>query len=91
MKDRRQSSIEKSVLIMAVLQMLPACTLQANITDLQTVATPSVGSLKAAPLLVHGQTVSMGSGYVIRGSFGEISERQQLPASEFAIDGVSNE
>lgn len=67
--------------------LLSACSLEASLTSLEEIATPVIGKLATEADFISGEIVTTGSGVVIKGTFGEVSEKQVL-SNGIQIEGA---
>lgn len=65
-----------------------ACSLDASLIDLSQLNPILKVQDRKEPDFVSGEVVTTGSGVVITGSFGEISEKYSDPSSGIAIEGA---
>lgn len=67
--------------------LLSACSLEASLTSLEEIANPVIDKLATEADFISGEVVTTGSGVVIKGTFGELSEKQVL-SNGIQIEGA---
>lgn len=67
--------------------LLTACSLEASLTSLEEIASPVIDKLATEADFISGEIVTTGSGVVIKGTFGEVSEKQVL-SNGIQIEGA---
>lgn len=72
------STFKQIILIIFATSLVSACSLDASLTDLSQVASPVLEKMRTEADFVSGEIVTTGSGVVIKGTFGEVSEKKVL-------------
>lgn len=79
--------LKNSLLLGFLAFSLSACSLDASLSDLSQLNPILKVQHRDEPDFVYGEVVTTGNGVVIQGSFGEISERQEL-SSGITLEGA---
>lgn len=79
--------LTKTLLFGLLMASLSACSLDASLSDLTQLNPILKVQDRDEADFVYGEVVTTGNGVVIQGSFGEISERQEL-SSGITIEGA---
>lgn len=67
--------------------LVSACSMEASLDSLEEIAAPILEKMKTDADFVAGEVVTTGNGFVIKGTFGEVSEKQVL-SNGVQIEGV---
>lgn len=84
--ETKKSGLSFLALALAVIS-LSACSMEASLTKLGSIEDPTLSSQRTKPDFVTGEIVTTSNGVVVKGTFGEISEKKVL-SSGVEVDGA---